>query len=60
RHPRHRRPPLPDRTADLPKSPCQGLTLYQALALLQHLLATWAGTCPTCHQPTPWQTYDTT
>lgn len=25
RHPRHRRPPLPDRTADLPISPCQGL-----------------------------------
>ncbi|SNB90438.1 hypothetical protein SAMN02745831_06742 [Streptomyces sp. PgraA7] len=44
----------------MPKSPCQGLTLYQTLALLQHLLATWTGTCPTCRQPTPWQPYDTT
>ncbi|WKX74561.1 transposase [Streptomyces sp. XD-27] len=42
------------------ESPCQGLTLYQALGLLQHLIATWTGTCPTCHQPTPWQPYDTT
>ncbi|MFG2632026.1 hypothetical protein [Streptomyces sp. NPDC048473] len=50
----------PHRTADLPKSPCQGLTLYQALNLLQHLLATWTGTCPTCRQLTPWQPYDTT
>ncbi|MFD7948139.1 hypothetical protein [Streptomyces sp. NPDC059744] len=34
--------------------------LYQALDLLQHLLATWTGTCPTCRQPTPWQPHDTT
>jgi hypothetical protein len=34
--------------------------LYKALDLLQHLLATWTGTCPTCRQPTPWQPYDTT
>lgn len=27
---------------------------------LQHLLATWTGTFPTCRQPTPWQPYDTT
>ncbi|MCX4825662.1 hypothetical protein OG883_38615 [Streptomyces sp. NBC_01142] len=44
----------------MPKRPCQGLTLYQALDLLQHLLATWTGTCPICRQPTPWQHYDTT
>ncbi|MET9108972.1 transposase [Streptomyces zhihengii] len=60
RRPRHRRSPVPDRTAERPKSPCQGLTLYQALDLLQHLVATWNGTCPTCRQPTPWQPYDTT
>ncbi|MEU6868056.1 hypothetical protein ABZ924_33295, partial [Streptomyces sp. NPDC046876] len=59
-HPRHRRPPVPDRTAEEPKSPVQGLTLYQALDLLQHLIATWTGTCPTCRQTIPWQTYDTT
>ncbi|MDQ0942484.1 hypothetical protein QFZ67_004189 [Streptomyces sp. V1I1] len=51
---------FPDRTADLPKSPCQGLTLYQDLDLIQQLLATWTGTCPTCRQATPWQPYDTT
>jgi SRSO17 transposase len=40
--------------------PGQGLTLNQALDLIQQLLATWTGTCPTCRQPTPWQPYDTT
>lgn len=60
RHPRHRRPPVPDRTAETPKSPCQGLTLYQALDLLQQLIATWTGTCPICRQTVPWQPYDTT
>lgn len=34
RHPRHRRPSLPHRAAVLPKSPCKGVTRYQALALL--------------------------
>ncbi|WP_078898900.1 hypothetical protein [Streptomyces sp. KE1] len=58
-HPRHRRPP-PDRTAVLPESPCQGLTPYQVPALLNHLLATWPGGCPTCRQPTPGQPYDAT
>ena len=28
RHPRHRRPPVPHRAADQPKSGCAGLTLY--------------------------------
>jgi len=27
------------------------MTLYQTLHELQLLLATWAGACPTCHQP---------
>lgn len=43
-----------------PKAPVQGLTLYQALDLLQHLIATWTGTCPTCQRTVPWQPYDTT
>ncbi|MGP8296681.1 hypothetical protein ACTPOK_01670 [Streptomyces inhibens] len=30
----------------LRKSACQGLTLYQALDLLQRLLATWTGMLP--------------
>ncbi|MFJ3589433.1 transposase [Streptomyces sp. NPDC090231] len=32
----------------------------RGLALLQPLLATWTGTCPTGRQATPWQTHDTT
>ncbi|MGW7464044.1 hypothetical protein ACWGJT_04915 [Streptomyces xantholiticus] len=47
-------------TAGSGQSPCQGLTLYQTLDLLQHLIATWTGTCPTCRQTLPWQPYDAT
>ena len=54
RHPGHRRPPVPHRTAaDQPKSSCAGLTLYKILHQLQVLLATWTGPCPTCHQRPP-------
>ncbi|MFE3582869.1 hypothetical protein, partial [Streptomyces vinaceus] len=42
-----------------PKSPCQDLTLYQALDLLQHLIVAWTGICPTCQQKVPWQPYGT-
>ncbi|MFI0976406.1 transposase [Streptomyces sp. NPDC021093] len=36
-----------------PKGPAGGLTVYQALDLLQHLLAIWTGRCPTCRQLAP-------
>ncbi|MFI1767391.1 hypothetical protein ACH41H_35815, partial [Streptomyces sp. NPDC020800] len=34
-----------------------GLSLYQVVRTMQTLLATWAGTCPTCHRdiPTPYE-----
>ena len=34
-----------------PKSPAAGLTLPQAVLLLQPVLRCWAGRCRTCHQP---------
>ncbi|MFF4621983.1 transposase [Nonomuraea jabiensis] len=30
-----------------------GLTFYKILHMLQVLLATWSGRCPTCHQRPP-------
>ena len=34
----------------MPKSPAAGLTLPQAVLLLQPVLRCWAGRCRTCHQ----------
>ena len=53
RHPGHRRPRLPDRTASGPKSTRTGLTLYQVLDALQDILRCWTGICTTCQQPLP-------
>src|SRR3954466_7756021 len=50
RHPGHRRPVVPHRAADQPKSGCAGLSLYAVLHELQALLATWTGTCSVCGQ----------
>ncbi len=36
-----------------PKSCWRGLTFYKILHMLQVLLATWSGRCPTCHQRPP-------
>jgi hypothetical protein len=35
----------------MPESTAAGLTLPQAVALLQPLLRCWDGRCRTCHQP---------
>jgi hypothetical protein len=35
----------------MPASAAAGLTLPQAVLLLQPLLRCWAGRCRTCHQP---------
>ncbi len=35
----------------MPESPAAGLTLPQAVLLLQPVLRCWAGRCRTCHQP---------
>ncbi len=35
----------------MPESPAAGLTLPQAVLLLQPLLRCWAGRCRTCQQP---------
>src|SRR3954470_20078232 len=48
RHPGHRRPAVPHRTPQRPKSGCAGLSLYAVLHELQALLATWTGTCIVC------------
>lgn len=48
RHPRHRRPSVPDRTAEKPRNPCQGLTLYQALGLQRLLPSPRANLSATC------------
>jgi len=47
----HRRPRLPDPGAPRPKSPAAGLTLPQAVRLLEPILDCWAGHCHTCQQP---------
>ncbi len=49
--PRHRRPRLPHPGAPKPKSPAAGLTLPQAVLLLQPVFKCWTGRCRTCHQP---------
>lgn len=53
RHPGHRCPRVPHRTAPGPKSRYSGLTLYQTLDTIQDLLNCWTGTCTTCHRPLP-------
>ena len=35
----------------MPESPAAGLTLQQAVLLMQPVLRCWAGRCRTCHQP---------
>jgi hypothetical protein len=35
----------------MPASPAAGLTLPQAVLLMQPLLRCWAGRCRTCQQP---------
>ena len=35
----------------MPESPAAGLTLPQAVLLLQPVLRCWAGRCRTCRQP---------
>jgi hypothetical protein len=35
----------------MPESPAAGLTLPQAVLLLQPVLRCWAGRCRTCFQP---------
>jgi hypothetical protein len=35
----------------MPASPAAGLTLPQAVLLLQPVLRCWAGRCRTCNQP---------
>ena len=35
----------------MPESPAAGLTLPQAVLLLQPVLRRWAGRCRTCRQP---------
>jgi len=47
----HRRPRVPDPGAAEPKSPAAGLTLPQAVRLLQPLFKCWTGRCQTCQQP---------
>src|SRR5205823_1321204 len=54
---RHLRPRLPHPRAPMPASAAAGLTLPQAVLLLQPLLRCWADRCRTCHQtidPTTW------
>ena len=46
----HRRARLPDPGATAPKSPAAGLTLPQAIRLLQPLFKCWTGRCQTCQQ----------
>jgi SRSO17 transposase len=48
--PRYRRTRLPDPGATAPKSPAAGLTLPQAVLLLQPLFKCWTGRCTTCQQ----------
>jgi SRSO17 transposase len=47
---RHLRARLPHRGAPAPESPAAGLTLPQAVLLLQPVLRCWAGRCRTCNQ----------
>src|SRR5262249_17255743 len=42
---------LPDGGTAAPESPAAGLTLPQAVLLLQPVLRCWTGRCPTCKQP---------
>lgn len=42
---------LPHARTNMPKSAAAGLTLPQAVLLLQPLLCCWDGHCGTCHQP---------
>ena len=46
----HRRARVPDPGAAAPKSPAAGLTLPQAVQLLQPLFKCWTGRCQTCQQ----------
>ena len=48
RHPGHRRPAVPHRTAQRPKSGCAGLSLYAVLHEPQAPLSTWTDTCTVC------------
>src|SRR5665213_2552795 len=47
---RHRRPRVPDPGAAEPKSPAAGLSLPQAVLLLQPIFKCWTGRCTTCKQ----------
>jgi hypothetical protein len=47
------RPRLRHPAAAGPKSPCVGLTIFQALRELQFLVACWAGACPVCLRSLP-------
>jgi hypothetical protein len=42
---------IPDAGAAAPKSPATGLTLPQAIHLLQPLFKCWTGRCQTCQRP---------
>lgn len=59
RHPGHRRPRVPHRTAAGPKSRHTQLTLHQILDALQDVLRRWTGICTTCRQPLPSRTRTT-
>ena len=48
---RHLRTRLPHRGTPAPASPAAGLTLPQAVLLLQPVLRCWTGRCRTCQQP---------
>src|SRR5206468_3694132 len=48
---RHLRTRLPHARTARPKSPAAGLTLPQAVLLLQPVLRCWTGRCLTCKQP---------
>ena len=48
---RHLRARLPHARSASPESPAAGLTLPQAVLLLQPVLRCWAGRCRTCNQP---------
>ncbi len=48
---RHLRARLPHPGAPAPESPAAGLTLPQAVLLLQPVLRCWAGRCRICQQP---------
>jgi hypothetical protein len=47
----HRRARIPHPRAREPFSPAAGLTLPQAVHLLQPIFKCWTGRCQTCQQP---------